>query len=88
MKPRNRVQETFNQGGAWNSEDDKRQIMNWIKDLERFYCLSCQEFSILGGPKEFECRLCGTAIECASYDAMERKEFEHEMRRKLLVVFD
>ena len=39
----------------------------------------------LGDLKEFECQLCGTAIECMSYDYEDRRIFEIEMRRKLLI---
>lgn len=85
MKPRNDIQEAFNQGGAWRSEESKRQIMDWVKNYNPYYCVGCQEFSILGDLKEFECQLCGTAIECMSYDYEDRRIFEIEMRRKLLI---
>lgn len=85
MKPRNDVQEAFSHKGCWHSEEEIREIVEWVKDYNPHYCLNCREFSIVDKFKEFICFLCGTAMECQSYDLEERKKFNVEMRRKLLV---
>lgn len=86
MKPRNDIQDTFNNGGCWYSEEETKEIVDDIKKYNPYYCLYCREFSIMDKYKEFICYLCGKAVECMSYDRDERKKWNVETRRKLLIL--
>jgi len=79
----NDIQKFFNQGGAFQLEEDKKEILDSIKDCNPYYCLGCQEFCILDRGKRFQCQLCGCETECMDMD--EFNKFRIKMRRGLMV---
>jgi len=79
----NDVQEFFNGGGAIQSEEERKSIIEFCKDCNPYWCIGCKAFSILDRGKRFHCELCGSELECA--DRSKIDEFRLDIRRKLIV---
>lgn len=78
----NYIQEFFSKGGASHSDEEKKEIIEFVKQFKPLYCAGCKEFSILDRGKRFRCELCGSEIEMGMNTTVQ--EFSLEMRTALI----